>query len=54
MRPVRLGTKSFSLEYEVRADGRLVAEGRSVLVAYDYAKHEAIPVPAEWRKLLTP
>ena len=33
VRPSRLGTKSFELEYEVRADGRVAAEGRSVLPA---------------------
>jgi acyl-CoA thioester hydrolase len=54
IRPGRVGTKSFDLEYELRADGRVVAEGRSVLVGYDYAASESIPIPDEWRKLLRP
>ena len=52
VRPSRLGTKSFALEYEVRADGRLAAEGSSVLVAFDYAANEPIAVPEPWRAVL--
>jgi acyl-CoA thioester hydrolase len=52
VRPSRLGTKSFELQYEVRADGRLAAEGRSVLVGYDYARGESVEIPAEWREWL--
>jgi acyl-CoA thioester hydrolase len=54
VRPSRLGTKSFELEYEVRADGRLAAEARSVLVGYDYARGESVEIPAEWREWLEP
>ena len=39
--PSRLGTKSFELEYELRAGGRLVAEAKSVLVGYDYGRTRA-------------
>ena len=52
MRPARVGTKSFELAYEFRADGRVAAEARSVLVAYDYAREETIALPDAWRKLL--
>jgi acyl-CoA thioester hydrolase len=52
VRPGRLGTKSFHLEQEVRADGRLAAEGRFVLVAYDYARASSQELPAEWRERL--
>ena len=52
VRPGRLGTKSFELEYEVRADGRLAAEGRSVLVGYDYTRGESVEIPAQWREWL--
>lgn len=49
----RVGTKSFEMEHEVRgADGRLVAEATSVLVAYDYEADAAVPVPDEWRNRL--
>ena len=40
VRPSRLGTKSFELEYELRSDGRTVAEAKSVLVGYDYERTE--------------
>jgi acyl-CoA thioester hydrolase len=53
VRPSRLGTKSFELEYEVRAGGRLVAEAKSVLVGYDYARAESIEIPERWRRRLS-
>jgi acyl-CoA thioester hydrolase len=52
VRASRLGTKSFDLEQEVRADGRLAAEGRFVLVAYDYTTMSSRELPEEWRELL--
>ena len=52
VRPGRVGTKSFVLEYEVRTANRLVAESRSVLVAYDYAHAQAMEIPDEWRSRL--
>ena len=48
----RFGAKSFDLDYELRVDGRVVAEARSVLVAYDYDKGEAIELPDEWKEKL--
>jgi len=50
----RLGTKSFELEYELRSDGRLVAEAKSVLVGYDYATERSVEVPPRWRRRLEP
>lgn len=52
VRPGRVGTKSFVLDYAVRTPDRLVAESRSVLVAYDYERAEAIAIPDEWRSRL--
>lgn len=52
VRPGRVGTKSFLLEYAVRTPDRLVAESRSVLVAYDYDRGEAMAIPDEWRSRL--
>ena len=49
----RVGTKSFELEHELRAGGRVVATARSVLVAYDYERGESVPVPDELRRRLT-
>jgi acyl-CoA thioester hydrolase len=51
----RVGTKSFELEHELRTDGRVVAEARSVLVAYDYALGRSVEVPDALRaRLLAP
>ncbi len=52
VRPTRVGSKSFELAYELRQDGRLVAEARSVLVAYDYERGESVRVPDRWRDAL--
>jgi acyl-CoA thioester hydrolase len=52
VRPARFGTKSFDLEYEVRADGRVVAEARTVLVGFDYVSNESVALPAGWREAL--
>jgi acyl-CoA thioester hydrolase len=47
----RIGTKSFTMEHQVRGgDGRLVAEASSVLVAYDYERAAPMEVPDEWRR----
>lgn len=48
----RVGTKSFDLEHVLTADGRVVAEARSVLVSYDYERGESVAVPAELRARL--
>ena len=48
----RIGTKSFEMEHEVWAEGRLVAEAISVLVAYDYALGAPVTVPDDWRQKL--
>ncbi len=53
-RCARIGTKSFELEHELAADGRVVAEARSVLVSYSYERGESIPVPEELRERLQP
>jgi acyl-CoA thioester hydrolase len=52
VRVSRVGSKSFDLEHEVRADGRLAAQGKSVLVAYDYTTNSSRELPPEWRELL--
>ena len=48
----RIGTKSFDLEHAITADGRVVAEGKSDLVSYDYERAESVPVPDELRERL--
>jgi len=48
-----LGTKSFELEHEIRTDGRVVAEAKSVLVAYDYDRAESVPMSDDMRARLS-
>ncbi len=50
----RIGTKSFELEHVISANGRVVADARSVLVSYDYERGESVPVPDELRERLAP
>ena len=46
-----VGTKSLTFDFEVRGpDGRLVAEGTSVHVAFDYVARQPVAVPDEWRR----
>jgi acyl-CoA thioester hydrolase len=42
-----VGTKSFAFVYEIRAqaDGRVVAEARTVQVCYDYTAKRSMPMP---------
>lgn len=54
VRPLRVGTKSFELGYELRAGGRVVAEAKSVLVGYDYAAERSVEVPERWRRRMEP
>jgi acyl-CoA thioester hydrolase len=49
----RIGSKSFDLEHVIAASGgRVVAEAKSVLVSYDYALGESVPVPDDLRERL--
>jgi acyl-CoA thioester hydrolase len=48
----RFGTKSFDLEHELRAGGRLVAEAKTVCVGYDYGNGETVAIPEAWRERL--
>jgi acyl-CoA thioester hydrolase len=49
----RIGTKSLELEHEIRTGGRVAAEARSILVGYDYALAESVPLPEELKARLT-
>ena len=50
--PGRVGTKSFELSYTMRVRGDVVAEAKTVLVAYDYADERTVEVPDAWREAL--
>ena len=47
----RVGETSLVFDFEIRGgDGRLVAEGSTVHVAFDYGMRRPVPVPEEWRR----
>ena len=48
----RVGTKSFDLEHVIAADGRVVAEAKSVLVSFDYESGRSVELPESWREAL--
>ncbi len=50
--PTRIGTKSFDLEYVMRAGERVVAEAKTVLVAYDYDRARSVEIPQTWKERL--
>jgi acyl-CoA thioester hydrolase len=52
VRPARIGTKSFDLEYEVHSGGTLAAGAKTVLVSYDYATRRPVELPESWREAL--
>ena len=52
VRPSDLGTKSFELEYEVRAGDRVAAEAKTVIVSFDYESGRSIELPDSWREAL--
>jgi acyl-CoA thioester hydrolase len=53
MRVAGIGSKSIRFEFEIRGDdGRLVADGSTVHVAFDHTTASSIPVPNDWRRKL--
>lgn len=54
MSVAKIGRSSFTLAYEITraSDGRLIATGRTVMVAYDYTTLRSVLLPEETRALL--
>jgi acyl-CoA thioester hydrolase len=52
VRPSNVGTKSFELEYAVRAGGAVAAEAKTVIVSYDYESGRTVELPEAWREAL--
>jgi acyl-CoA thioester hydrolase len=52
VRPVRVGEKSFELEYQVRSGDTLAAEAKTVIVSFDYETGRSVEVPQTWREAL--
>ncbi len=49
----RIGRKSFDISYAITTNsGRMVAEGLSVMVTFDYSKRCTIPIPDDIMELL--
>jgi acyl-CoA thioester hydrolase len=49
----KIGNKSFTVYHEAWQTGRLCAEGRAVIVYYDFGAEKSAPLPDEKRKLLS-
>jgi acyl-CoA thioester hydrolase len=51
IRVSEIGRSSFQFEYEIvqAADGRVVADGKSVQVSFNYQAQRSIPVPESFR-----
>lgn len=53
-RVTRIGRSSISMEHEVRSQrqNRVIADGSSVIVTFDYQKQQPVPVPDEVRRAI--
>lgn len=51
----RMGSKSMDFDYQIEdaQTGRVMATGLTPMVCYDYHKSVSIPVPDEWRKIIS-
>ena len=45
---IKIGNKSFDLEYSLFKGEKLCCKGKSVLVCYDYNDKKTINIPNEW------
>jgi acyl-CoA thioester hydrolase len=52
LRPTTLGRSSFRCEFELRVGERVLADGYSVMVAYDNAAGRSVPIPDLLRERL--
>jgi acyl-CoA thioesterase FadM len=54
IRTAEVRTKAWVWTYTIRAthDDRIVAEGRTVQVMFDYEQHSTIPIPDDFRAML--
>jgi acyl-CoA thioester hydrolase len=55
VRTVRLGEKSIETQYSIQdaQTGDELAVGQAILVAYDYQLGKSIPIPDDWRVVIT-
>jgi len=55
LRVAHLGTKSITFDFQIEAvsDAKPLADGASVMVAYDNQAEKSIPMPPDWREKIT-
>jgi acyl-CoA thioester hydrolase len=55
VRTSRLGNKSLNLDYviEILEPHQVAATGTTVMVSYDYHTRSTIPVPEDWRRIIS-
>jgi acyl-CoA thioester hydrolase len=55
LRMLRVGKKSLTFDFQIESikDGKVLARGQSVMVAYDAKAGESILVPDEWREKIS-
>jgi acyl-CoA thioester hydrolase len=50
----QIGSKSFTIAYEINRGEELCGKGATVLVCFDYELQKTTTVPEEWREKLSP
>ncbi len=55
VRTTRLGNKSFTVVQNVedQQNGRVYANSEVILVSFDYHQNASLPIPEEWRRILS-
>jgi len=46
----RLGNKSFVMSYVMEQDGKIFAEGNTVMVCFDFVNNVPFPMPDNWKQ----
>ncbi len=49
----QVGNKSFVMSYLIEEEGKVFAEGNTVMVCYDFVENKPFPMPDEWRFKIT-
>ncbi len=49
----KVGNKSFVMSYIIEENGKVFAEGNTVMVCYDFIENKPFPMPDEWRDKIT-
>lgn len=49
---IKVGTKSFTQEYEVKSGSNILAKSQAVLVWFDFAQQTSVAIPDKFRAIL--